>query len=57
MLVGGVVEDQVEQHPQPEFVGTVDKGLGVVEGAVLRCHRAVVADVVADVALGAREER
>lgn len=56
VLVGRVVEDQVEHHPQTSLVSRLDQGLGVGEGAVLRGDGAVVAHVVAEVGLWAGEE-
>ena len=57
MLVGGVVEHEVEHHAQPAGVGLVDQALSVLKGPVLRRDVLVVGDVVAEVHLRTREER
>ena len=50
VLVGGVVDDQLGDHPQAAPVRLVDQPPGVLERAVGRVDGAVVGDVVAVVA-------
>ena len=49
MLVGGVVGDQVDQHPDTAGVRLGDQPVGVVQGAEDRVDAGVVGDVVAEV--------
>ena len=58
MLVRGVVDDQLDQHPDAPFVGArSDQRLEVVERAVARMDVQVVGDVVAVVPERRGEER
>ena len=57
MLVRGVVEDQVDDHPHPAVAGGADHLDEVAERAQPRVDAVVVGDVVAVVAVGGREER
>jgi hypothetical protein len=50
VLVGGVVDDQLGNHPQAAFVRLGDKALGVGHGPVIAVHAAVFGDVVAVIA-------
>ena len=51
VLVGGVVGDDVHDHPQVEVVGALDQAVGVLQRAEQRVDVAVVGDVVAVVVL------
>ena len=57
MLVGGVVDDQLDHHLHAALVGGVEELLEVVDGAVGRVDVDVVGDVVAVVAQRRGEER
>ena len=46
MLVGGVVDDQFGNHPQPALVGFGNKALGVGHGPVVAVHAPVFGDVI-----------
>ena len=56
MLVGGVVDDQLDHHLHVALVGGVEELLEVVDGAVGRVDVDVVGDVVAVVAQGRGKE-
>ena len=56
MLVGGVVDDQLDHHLHVAGVGCVEELLEVVDGAVGGVDVDVVGDVVAVVAQGRGEE-
>ena len=47
VLVGGVVEDQLGDHPEPAPLRLLDEALEVAERPVVGVHPAVVGDVVA----------
>ncbi|MCY1446297.1 hypothetical protein D9M71_628530 [compost metagenome] len=47
MLVAGVVDDQLGDHPQAALVGLGDETAGVGHAAVVRVHGLVFGDVVA----------
>ena len=47
-----MVQDEVEDHPEPAFVGSRDEPVEVVHRPEDRVDRRVVADVVADVEAG-----
>ncbi len=49
--VGGVVGDDVDDHPQAQVMGGADQVVGVLEGAEERVDGTVVGDVVAAVGL------
>lgn len=49
--VGGVVGDDVDDHPQAQVMGGADQVVGVLEAAEERVDGAVVGDVVAAVGL------
>ncbi len=57
MLVGGVVDDQLDQHLHAALVRRVEERAEVVQGAVARVDADVVGDVVAVVAQRRGEER
>ena len=57
MLVGGVVDHQLGDHPHAARVRRGDEALDIGERAVVRMHAAVVADVVAVVEPRRRIER
>ena len=57
VLVGRVVDDQLDQHPDAARVRLGDQHLEVVERAVARVHIPVVRDVVPVVLQRRREER
>ena len=52
MLVGGVVEDEIEHDVDAGFVGLFDEAAEVLHGAKLGVDAAVVGDVVAEVDIG-----
>jgi len=56
-LVGGVVDDQVDDHPDPPLLGAVRELDEVPECPVSRIHAVVVGHIVAVVATGRRLER
>jgi len=47
---GGVVHDEVDDHPDPALVRGLDEGAEVLDGAVVRVDPVEVGDVVAAVA-------
>ncbi len=57
VLVGGVVDDQLRDHPQAAGVGLPEKGLEVAQRAVVGVDAGVVGDVVAVVLQRRRVER
>jgi hypothetical protein len=57
MLVRGVVDDKVDDDPQPPVLGLVQKLGEVAEGADARVHAVVVADVIAVVPVGGGVDR
>jgi hypothetical protein len=57
MLIRGVVDDQVHDHPQAPVVGFVEQIGEVAETAELGLDAVVVGDVVAVVAVGGRVDR
>ena len=57
MLVAGVVEDQVEDDPDPSPVRLGDEPIEVRLGPEQRIDRPVVADVIAEVESGRRVDR
>jgi trehalose synthase len=57
VLIGGVVDDELNHDLDVAGMGLVEELLEVVEGAVLGVDRGVVGDVVAVVAEGRRKER
>ena len=57
VLIGGVVDDQLDDDLHAALVGSVEELLEIVEGAVGRIDVDVVGDVVAVVAQGRGEER
>ena len=57
VLVGGVVRDEVHEHPQAERVRLLDEVLGVGGAAEQRVDLAVVGDVVAGVGHGGAVDR
>ena len=57
VLGGGVVGDHVDDHPDALFVGVLEQGVEVVEGAETRVHVAVVGDVVTAIGQGRDVER
>ena len=56
MLVGGVVDHQLDHHLHVAAVGGVEEGAKIVQRPVGRVHAAIVRDVVAVIAQGRREE-
>jgi hypothetical protein len=52
MLIGGVVEDQLDDNVHAPFVGSIQEALEIVQGSVRRVDVAIVGDVVAVVAKG-----
>ncbi len=57
VLVRGVVDHQLGNHPQAAVVGFGDKALGVGHGPVVRVHSLVLGNVIAVVAPRRRIER
>ena len=57
VLVGGVVGNEIDDHPEPETVGAGEHRIEVVERAEERVDVAVVGHVVARVLLRGRHER
>src|SRR6185295_12410885 len=57
VLVGGVVDDQLDQDLEVARVRGVEKLAEVLEGAVARVHAGIVCDVVAVVTKRRRKER
>jgi len=57
VLIGGVVDDQLGDHPQATFVRLGDEALGVGHGPVVAVHAAVFGDVVTVIAAWRRVER
>ena len=55
VLVGGVVDDEVDDHPDAAVAGLVDQLDEVAERAERRVDGVEVGDVVAVVAVGARD--
>src|SRR5690606_2448965 len=50
VLVGGVVDDQFGDHPQPALVSLGNEALGIGHVAVVRMHAAILGNVIAIVA-------
>ena len=57
MLVGGVVDHEVDDHPDAALAGGADELDEVAQRAEPRVDAVVVGDVVAVVAIGGRVER
>ena len=57
MLVRGVVDDELGDHPQAAAVGLLHEGAEVLARAVLRVDVVIVGDVIPVVAPGRRIER
>ena len=57
MLIGGVIDHQLDQHLDLPVVRGADEHLKIIERAVAWIHVAVVGDVVAVVLQRRREER
>ncbi len=57
VLVGGVVDDQLGDHPQATGMGLGDESLGIGHGAVVGVNTAVFGDIVAIVTTWRRIER
>ena len=49
MIGGGVVHDQVGDHPHPPLVRGLDEDAEVLDGAVVRIDAVEVGDVIAAV--------
>ena len=57
MLIGGVIDDQLDHHLQSAVVRRVEKALKILERAVAGVDAHVIGDVVAVVAQRRREKR
>ena len=57
MLIGGVIDDQLDHHLQAAVMGRIEKLPEIVHGAVVGVHAEVVGDIVAVVAQRRREKR
>ena len=57
MLIGGMVDDQLGDHPEPPPMGLTEEGLKIPQGAVLGVDAGVIGDVVAVIPEGRRVER
>ena len=56
MLIGGVIDDQLDHHLQVALVGRIKKRLEIVQRAVAGMDVHVVGDVVAVIAQRGRKE-
>ena len=57
VLVGGVVDHQVEQHLEAQFMGSVQHSFELFQGAVVRMYVLIIGDVVAIIRVGRRVDR
>ena len=57
MLIGGMVDHQFRDYPNPALMGGGNKALNIRQGAVVRVDAAIVGDVVAIIQTWRRVER